>query len=293
MPRKYAGPLQPGRSTAKVPKALVRRVPKSKQPKYKLSSTTKNLVVKEINKKEETNEYFYQSRLEELPNIPDSASFLFRLVPEINQAGQLTGGAGSAPYPSNRQNRQGTKSRLMSHNIKGRVFIPFGDVGNEDKSCITCRLLIISCKKYSKWNDVEDNWDAGSDIRNSLLRKGAEQDGFDGYQFGLDLPVNDELFTTHHDKKFMLNRGHIHQSTAFPTTTEGLGLAHMPAAVKYFNLNIKCKSKILKYSDETNVLPSNYSPFAILCYAYTNGAAPGATRAVHMQTYSNLRWKNM
>lgn len=291
MPRKYAGPLQPGMRSAKVPKALVRRVPKRAKPKYQLSSTTKNLVVKEINKKEETNERFYQSRLLELPNIPDNNSHLFRLIPEIGQAGQDNGAGGV--FPSNRETRQGTKCRLMSHNIKGRAFIPFEDVGNVEKSCITCRLLILSCKKYSKWNDIDDNWDTGADLRNAFLRNGAKQDGFDGFQFGIDLPVNDELFTTHHDKKFILNRGHIHKSTAFPTTTEGLGLAHMPVAVKYFNLNIKCKSKTIKFSDELNTLPSNYAPFAILCYSYTDGSNPGATRAVYMQTTSKLRWKNM
>lgn len=291
MPRKYAGPLLPYQRSAKVPKALVRRAPKKSKPKYQLSSTTKKLVVKEINKKEETNEKFYQTRLVELPNIPNSNTHLFKLIPDLPQAGQNDPAGGV--FPSNRETRQGTKVRLMSHNIKGRAFIPFEDVGDVKKSCITCRLLILSCKKYSKYSDVFDNWQTGADLRSNFLRNGSEQDGFDGYQYGIDLPVNDELFTTHFDKKFLLNRGHIHQSTAFPTTTEGLGLAHMPIAVKYFNFNMKVKSKTLKFADELLQQPSNYAPFGILCYSYTDGTAPGAEHSVYMQLNSKLRWKNM
>lgn len=292
MPRKYAGPLLPGSRSAKVPKALVRSIPKKQKPKYKLSTTTKKLIDSEINKKEETNEKMFQTRLLELPNIPDNVAHIFRLIPDFHQAGQPSGGG--AVYPTNRENRTGTKCRLMSHHIEGRAFIPFdGDIKDAHKSCVSCRLLILSCKKFSKYSDVEDNWDTGSDLRNAFLRNGSEKDGFDGYQFGLDIPVNDELFTTHHDKKFMLNRGFLQTSTAFPTTTEGMGLAHMPVAVKYFSFNMKVKSKILKFADEENSLPTNYAPFAVLCYSYTNGNAPSADRHVYMQITNKLRWKNM
>ena len=295
MPRKYAGPLMPSQRSAKVPKALVRVKRQPKPGNYKLSTTTKKLVSAEINKKEETNEKFFESRLLDLPNIPDSNNFLFRLLPDVHQSGQPTG-VGTDRYPSNRETRTGTKVRLMSHRITGRAFIPFEDgVEEGDRSCISCRLLIMSCKRYQYWTDIDTNWSSGVDLRNQFLRNGSESDGFDGYQFGLDLPVNDELFTTHYDKKFMLNRGHLvkRNPTGQAAPTEGIGYAHMPVAVKYFSCNLKVKSKILKYSDEEKVLPANYAPFAILCYTYTNGANPGVVRVAKMQTNSKLRWKNM
>ena len=291
MPRKYAGPLRPRERSAKVPKALQRVRHKPSKPNLKLSATTKKLVSAEINKKEETNEKFYQSSLVGLPNIPDQSSFLFRLLPDLHQSGQPAGGG--TVYPVNRETRTGTKVRLMAHRVTGRIFIPWGDgVDSVDRSVISCRLLILSCKRFQKYGDITDNWATGADLRNSMLRNGASQDGFDGYQFGLDLPVNDEIFTTHYDKKFVLNRGHIQTFTSAGSSS-GLGAAHMPAALKYFSCNLKVKSKILKFADEANALPANYAPFCLLCYSYTNDAAPSATRVCSMQTNSKLRWKNM
>lgn len=293
MPRKYAGPLLPTQRSAKVPKGLVRApIPKKYKPKYKLSKPMAKAVDAKINKSEETNEKMFQTQLQGLPNIPTSQATLFRLLPDIHQSGQSAGG--TAIYPVNRETRTGTKVRLMSHNIKGRVFIePNNQPDENDWACISCRLLVVSCKKYSKYTDIVDNWGTGNNIQNGLLRNGAEQDGFDGYQFGLDLPVNHELFTTHKDIKFLLNRGRLDKRLAFPTTQNGLGIAHMPFVCKYFNFNIKCKNKHLNYSDEENALPSNYAPFAVLLWAYTNGAAPSNTRVPEMQITTKTRWKNM
>lgn len=293
MPRKYSGPLLPGSRSAKVPKGLVRAKPPRKyQPKYKLSKPMSKAVEAKINANEETNERMYQTPLVGLPNIPNSTTTLFRLLPDIHQSGQDAGGGNI--YPVNRETRTGTKVRLISHNIKGRVFIePNNQPDENDRACISCRLLVVSCKKYPKYTDVLANWGGGNNIQNGLLRNGSEQDGFDGYQFGLDLPVNSELFTTHKDIKFMLNRGRLDKRTVAPTTTEGLGIAHMPFVVKYFNFNLKCKNKHLLYSDEENALPSNYAPFAVLLWSYTNGADPSSVRVPEMQITTKTRWKNM
>lgn len=294
MPRKYSGPLLPGSKSAKVPKGLVRAKPPRKyQPKYKLSKPMNKAVEAKINALEETNEKMYQTALRGLPNQPVGNNQLFRLLPDIHQSGQSSGG--TSVYPVNRETRTGTKVRLLSHNIKGRVFIEADDQAeSSDRACISCRLLVLSCKKYGKFQDVEDNWGAGNNIQNGLLRNGSEQDNFDGYQFGLDLPVNSELFTTHKDMKFVMNRGQLLTKTPVPVPgTEGLGYAHMPFMLKYFNFNIKCKNKHLLYSDEENALPSNYAPFAVLCWAYTNGAAPSISRVPQMQITTKTRWKNM
>ena len=46
MPRKYAGPLMPGTRSAKVPRALVKSVPRKYKPKYKLSAPVRDQVKK-------------------------------------------------------------------------------------------------------------------------------------------------------------------------------------------------------------------------------------------------------
>lgn len=295
MPRKYLGPLRPGERSAKVPKAMKHKPPPKKdRPKYVLAKPMKQLVVQQINKNEETNERQYQSRLVALPNQPDDNQYLFRCFPEIFQAGQIDPASGD-PYPSNRETRQGTKIRAMNLKVQGRVFIPVSSSTiDEDRACLSCRLLILSCKKYKKWDDVFSNWDAGSELEASLLKNGAESVAFDGYQFGLNLPVNHELFTVHHDSKFLLNRGVIENRTyGNVPVTEGYGSAHMPFAVHYFKKNIRCKNKNIRFDDETTSMPTNFAPFSVLLWSYTNDAPPSNVEVPKMQIQSTLRWKNM
>ena len=293
--RKYAGPLRRGERSAKVPKAMKPKPPPKKyQKKYVLAKPMKALVTKEINKREETNERQYESRLSELPNIPDQQQHLFRCIPEIFQAAQIDPGTGD-PYPANRETRQGTKIRAMNLKVQGRIFLPVDSTTTDsDRACLSCRLLILSCKKYKKWDDVYSNWDAGSELQADLLKNGSESVSFDGYQFGLNLPVNDQLFTTHHDSRFLLNRGVINNySYGNVPVTEGYGSSHMPFVIHYFKKSVKCKNKIVQFNDETSSMPTNFAPFALLLWTYTNGAAPSNTAIIKMQTQSQFRWKNM
>lgn len=293
----YLPPRHPQRApAAKVPKAMKRKPkPAKAQPKYDLSKPMKQLVTKEINKNEETNERFYQTRLLHLPNQPTTTSELMRVFPEVFQSGQEDPATGDV-YPSNRETRQGTKIRSMNLKVRGRAFIPVGqDLENQNNACISCRLLILSCKKYGKYEDVFSNWDAGSELYKKILKNGSKAVAFDGYQFGLNLPVNDELFTTHHDTKFLLNRGCVFERriSPLPTDGNGLGLVHSPFVVHYFSKNVKCKNKIIKFADETSSFPTNFAPFAVMLWSYTNDAAPSGTELPKIQIQSNLRWKNM
>lgn len=277
---------------ARAPRAMSRKAPpKKSQPKYELTKPMKDLVHKEINASDQTHEKMYQNpeRPVALPNIPASTTYLFNMLPSIVQAGD------TASTPSNRETRTGSQIRLNSFNIKGRVFIPVdSDTINNDRACLSCRLLIMSCKKYPIYADVAANWATGDNLRDKFLKLGSEENPFDGYQFGLDLPVNHDLFTLHHEKQFVLNRGVLQERTyGNVPVTEGLGAAHMPFVYKYFNINLKVKNKILKFSDETSVVPTNYAPFAVLCWAYTNGAAPSIIRIPEIQFTNKLRWKNM
>lgn len=277
----------------RVPRALQRKKKTAKPPRYDLSKPMKELVMKQINKNEETNERQYESRLVSLPNIPDQNSHIFRVFPEVFQAGQLD--AAGDPFPVNRETRTGTQIRAMNLKVQGRIFIPVdSDTIDNDRACLSCRLLILSCKKYKNYVDVFNNWDAGTDLQEQLLKNGSESVNFDGYQFGLNLPVNHELFTVHHDEKFLLNRGVIQNRTyGNVPVTEGYGSAHMPFACHYFRKNVRVKNKIIKFNEETSSYPTNFSPFAVLLYSYTNGAAPSNVTIVKMQTQSQLRWKNM
>lgn len=281
------------RSAKRAPRAMSRKAkPKKLQPKYELTKPMKDLVHREINSSDQTHEKILQNPSttpQHLPNVPSSTSYLFNLMPRIVQAGD------TASTPSNRETRVGSQVRLSSFNIKGRTFIDVNDGAIEpDRACITCRLLVMSCKKYPVFTDVNANWATGDMLRDKFLKLGSEENPFDGYQFGLDIPVNHDLFTVHHEKHFVLNRGNI-QSRSYGgvPVTEGYGSAHMPFVYKYFNFNLKVKNKILKFSDETSVSPTNYAPFAILCWAYTNGAAPSIVQVPKIQFTTKLRWKNM
>lgn len=206
--------------------------------------------------------------------IPQNMAELMRIVPKIAQG-------------ENREERLGSKIKLMS--VKCRFFfhIPPSTSSTAVNSSYSCRLLVLSPRTINKYTTLQSNWDTGELFNRKYLRSGDQATGFLGALNSLRYPVNTACFITHYDKHFTLNRG---QRIGDETT----GLAHMPDAVKHFNLNLKVKSKYLRFSQPADEDAENEAYFAILLYAPNNGGnTTSSTGDIWGNCFSEATWRNL
>lgn len=272
-----------------LPRAFKYKKKKQVNPRLRLSRPLKTLVNKEINKSELTQTKVLNFERTAFNNKPDVQGDVISVFPLINQAGQSSGVA--SVYPVSRENRQGSKIRMVSLSIQGTVDIPTVDnLADPDRASIQCRLMCLSCKRYGNIKDVLINWGAGgAPLYNNILREGESAIEYPGYSWGNRMPVNTDLFTVHKDIKFNLTRGCQINGTAGSD-----GTTHYPYPIKHFKFNVKCKNKIVRYKDATANMPSNFAPFVLLMYSFQNGAAPSAVATVpYMELTAIPRWKSM
>lgn len=185
----------------------------------------------------------------------------------------------------NREQRLGSKIQMKNINCRFMFYLPYNLSQSSAHSTVLCRLLILSCKRHPQYQNLKDNWGTGADnLSARYLRDGEDDISFEGDNFSLNYPVNTALFTTHMDKRFVLNRGHV----------SGDG-THIPTPLKIINYNHKCKNKILKFSDAGNEYPENFAPFAILLYSYASGTVQSSpsSGAVTGSVSIKANWKNM
>lgn len=281
MPRKYAGPLMPGKRSAKVP-ALVRAVPRKYKPKYKLTAPMRKQVKKICNGFEEINQKqkvafgsgsgsSYINH--DFPGIPAGANNLMRLIPTIDQGDE-------------RDEREGAKVRItrLSGSFFAHVPAAYTPANQTEASAaagLSCRLLILSCKQVQAVGQFEQNWAAGQNFNRQFLKNGSQASGFNGDLFSLRWPVNTQLFTKHYERYFSLNRGIVNGNDN-----------HKPEVFKNIKFRIKCKNKILQFNEPSTTEHTNWSLFAILLYAPNDSSlsasSPGPVKG---NMYSMLSWK--
>lgn len=206
------------------------------------------------------------------PSIPAASTNLMKLLPRI-------------PQGLERENRTGSKIKLMGVVTDFFFHIPPATLHNNAYVSVACRLLVMSPKIIQKVSTFSDNWTAGEALESKYLRDGSQETNFKGDLNSLRFPVNTALFTTHHDKRFTLNRGLLVGDPA-----EGMG--NVPDAQKHIRLSLKVKSKSLRFSDAGVVEPDNYAPFAILLYAPCNGQIATAN-VVAGNAFVDTTWHNL
>lgn len=257
---------------------------------YRKVKAVKTIAARVIDSKKETHSKLLLDPRTQYNNQPNDANDLRPLLPAIVQGGQ-TITSGNNRMPSNIESREGNKLHLQSIRVKGLISIPSDDLPeSDDRGLICCRLLAFSCDKYKTYESMKANWTSGDQVKNSLLRQGAHSVAFDGTMAGIWLPVNSELFTTHYDKLFYLNRGQRMQIGS--SINDGIGAFHMPNVYRAFSVNLRVKNKLLTYKDPESVQPTNYGPALVLMFAYCNGAAPSSSAVPYMQFNSAARWKD-
>lgn len=188
----------------------------------------------------------------------DSAGDMIQILPGISQ------GTGDS-------NRIGDQIRAKSFNVKGYVKLNFNDVPDSLKlPNVICRLMVVSMKSRPSYIDAA----ASSATLATLLKKGGTTTGFGGLLSDIYAPINTDAFTVHHDEHFYLNQSFI--NAVGVSAPSAYITQDISKTVKFFNINIKCKNRLLRYDEDvgSNILPSNFGPMLLLGYSYLDGSSP-------------------
>lgn len=166
--------------------------------------------------------------------------------------------------------RVGDQIRLQKFNIKGYLKLDINTSGssNSDLTAVYCRLFVLSLKQKPNYTDATSS----STPLSVLLKKGGTTTNFSGQLSDMMAPVNTDVFTVHADRKFYLNQSMLQN---FNNTLNAIVPIDMKNTVKFFNIPVRCKNKLLKYDNGTSsgLLPTNYGPFLCLGYCFLNGAS--------------------
>lgn len=166
--------------------------------------------------------------------------------------------------------RIGDQLRLQNVMIKGYIkFNPTILTGDSKNPAVMARLFVLSLKKNLFIGDVQTQTTALS----GLLKKGGTTTAWTGILSDIYAPVNTDLFTVHHDRRYYLNQTNF---VTMPTTNTGVFPSDIKNTVKFFSLPLKVRNKLLRYDAnfDGGLSPINYAPFILLGYTYLDGSAP-------------------
>lgn len=218
------------------------------------------------------------------PGIPAAGDDLMDIMPDIAQAGN------TGQEQSSRERRLGSKIKLSLLKTNYMFHIPPGTSADPDYSSVMCRLLILSSKTIKKFSLLKQEWATGTQsLGRRYLRDGDQESWFQGDLNSLRFPVNTSLFTTHHDKRFILNRGLPQPAAVGPGTGRVV-----PDAIRTLHFNMKVKNKYIRFPETTGSENEDYAPFAILLYAPTNGGVSTSSyTCVNGKCFVTCNWKNL
>lgn len=229
--------------------------PTQKTPSKLLINTVRKIISKDTETKQAFHTtgpslVFYNSGI-------DSSGDMSQILPSISQGLEAN-------------NRIGEQIKAKSLNVKGYMKLNVNDVADSTKlTNVIVRMMIVSLKVRSCFPDAQ-----GSTAQlQSLLRKGGTTTGFSGVLSDIYAPINTDLWTVHHDKKFYLSQSFVNVTGASPPTT--VLAQDISKTVKFFNFNVKCKNKVLKYDEDTgsDIYPTNFAPMLLLGYSYLDGSS--------------------
>jgi hypothetical protein len=167
--------------------------------------------------------------------------------------------------------RIGSQIRAQKLNIRGFVKLDINTANNNSKlSNVIVRMMVVSMKTSPSYQDALGM----SPKIGSLLMKGQSTTAFEGYLQDIYAPINTQVFTVHSDRRFYLRQDNLLPIGASPPSTN---LSQdVSNTVKFFNINVKCKNRLLRYDEDvgSDLLPSNFGPFLLLGYSYLDGSAP-------------------
>lgn len=240
-------------------KTARRRGRRGAKRQAKPSKTFANKVKQVLHKQVESKQAFLTSgnTLVNFNSGINTTADMLQIIPNITQ--------GTAD-----NNRIGDQIRSQSISLKGYIRLsPNTSFNSSTLPAVVARLFIVSLKTKPNYTEAVSTATA----LGGLLKKGGTTSGFGGNLQDIYSPVNTDLWTVHADRKFYLNQSFLLQ----PPTLGALSVpVDVKNTIKFFNLNVRCKNKLLKYDANISsaLLPTNYGPIMLLGYAYLDGSSP-------------------
>jgi len=252
-----------------------------KTRRLKLARPVAKLVDRRIDRQIETKVIPFHYRRTQWDNVPDVQSRCCQLMANLIQG------------PA-RNERDGSKIKLTSMNIRGYIHIPsYESPGSSDRSNIMFRLCVLSCKAEHMYPEVLSNWAGPGNWFTKLLKSQADDAPPVGENVDMWKDINRDLFTVHYDKVYDFSRGEANGQNVSPVET-----TWRPDKYKKFFVKLKVRNRLLNYATEhtpgTNegIQPTNFAPFLVGWWSYTNGAAPGNTPVPYVEYYVKTRFKD-
>lgn len=188
----------------------------------------------------------------------DSVGDIMPIVPALGQG-------------TDSNQRVGQTISAQSLNIKGHMKLNINDVSDSTKlPNVMVRMMVVSMKNKQSYGDVT----ASAAPLASLLRKGGTTTNFTGVLSDLYAPINTDVFTVHHDKRYNLSQSFLNGiGASIPSQYVAQDVSK---TVRFFNFNVKCKNRKLKYDEDvsSDSFPVNFCPFILLGYCYLDGSSP-------------------
>lgn len=258
--RFYGGPA--------APRAIRKKQRRVSARNYKLTKPMKSLVNREINRSHESKERFYYPSLINVDSAIGNSDW-YNIIPAVVQG-------------DTRENREGAEITLLSLTIKG--FIRMTPDGSSTGDALAARLLVVSPKRQSRVVNV-------TDLSNNLLRDGANQTNYDGTLSHHYFPTNTGYVTTHYDRSFYMTTDHINYVDGGTIGNSQDTRTSQRIVVRPFFIRMRVKGKKLKYFDNGEQYPENFSPRIALGFANMNtDAFDSATRLSYFYQVK-MRWK--
>lgn len=281
--RKFTSEAAAKRRSANRATVVARRRQKTGINRLKLNPTVAKLVDRRIDAHDETHSVGLHYRRAQWANIMTAATVTTR----------VTGLLPNIPTASSRADREGAEVTLKSMVVRGMITIPADDTpyfGNADRADIMFRLCCLSSKKYKSISDIQDNWLAGDQLFSKMLKPAQIANPPTGTNLDMWKPINRQVFTVHYDRVYNLKRGVCLPADQTPPGSDQ-GLAHMPAINKPFTIRLKVKNKKLYFNESTDQELSNFAPFVVGWWSFTNGAAPSASGVPFVEHFTQTYFK--
>lgn len=245
--RKYAGKNRRGSTRKPSVKKAVRQV-RNKAFKKKVLSV--------IRDQSETKQAFLVQGTTDFNSGISGAGDCLKVIPNIVR--------GTAD-----NQRIGDQIRATSVNIRMILQMLPQNIGqNDGVRKIAARVMVVTPKSYPNWATASTNT---SSWMPTLLKKGGTTTAFTGAIDDLYAPKNTDAITFHYDKVHYFN-----QSTYGQSTGSGLVAFTQDKLVRFLNIKLKCRNKLVKYDDnvDTGLTPVNLGYFVVIGYVFVDGTSP-------------------
>lgn len=238
-PAKKRGGKRPMRKTARVSKALTRAVKKIIHQQTENKEAYRALAITAFNSG--------------IDNTGDSIAVL----PDISSGTQDNA-------------RIGDQLRAQKLSLRGHIISASQIPQGSPNSRIAVRLMVVQPRYLSNRVTVLSQ---STVWQSTLLKKGGSTTGFTGEISDLYAPINTDAIVKYYDKVIYLPIPQVYVGTG-TTLVNTVTSIDVSKSVKFFNINLKIKNKVLKYdSTISTVQPVNYSPTFLLGYVHLDGSA--------------------